>query len=187
MEDALGGIESGLVHFGLGNDEESHSSEIALEETMTVCIALANFCGASPAYAEKLLGSGLMIVMLELVNSSHVTIAEYALRCVSSMCPIVATSPTERISIVSQRKSTLSVEILRVLTAALESQNSHMQRVAVEGLAKLCLNRDVHDLIMQDAFRMTVNLVLQDRESRNAVEEVRNRRPFLKKWISPYT
>jgi hypothetical protein len=71
------------VHFGLAGDEAELSSEIALEETMVVCYALANLCQTAVKYAERVFDNGLLSIMLPLIKSRNFEVGRQALRCVS--------------------------------------------------------------------------------------------------------
>ncbi|KAJ1381320.1 hypothetical protein B484DRAFT_411770, partial [Ochromonadaceae sp. CCMP2298] len=56
-------------------EEFGRISEVSLEETLSVCYALANLCEASERYARRMFQSGLFSITLKLVRSRHMEIS----------------------------------------------------------------------------------------------------------------
>jgi hypothetical protein len=156
---------------------EEVTFNFALDETVTVCFALANFCQANEVYAKRLLLNGLLNIMLVLSNSHNTEIGRQALRCISAMCPLLSlTSVQSDKALSSTKQKKIYKETLDALTHALGSRNSLIQREAVNGIAGLSPNSYLHEDILSGPFRVIIGLILDrnycDRETRAAAEEV---------------
>lgn len=69
----------------LAADEES-------EVIITACYSLANICQASTEYSELLFQKDLLSIMLELTTCGNLEAERQAMRCICSMCQIIASS-----------------------------------------------------------------------------------------------
>ncbi|KAJ1389091.1 hypothetical protein B484DRAFT_409440 [Ochromonadaceae sp. CCMP2298] len=67
--------KKGGGHWDEGVEEEEGISDESLEETLSVCYALANLCEANERYASRMFQSGLFSITLKLVRSSHIEIS----------------------------------------------------------------------------------------------------------------
>ena len=123
-------------------DNETGYSELSLEETLSVCYALANLCEANTAYSIRMLQSGLFSIMLKLVKSKHMEIARQALRSISSMVLAVTSDSTERQKYYKTKgtnKNGEFMECLAVLVDCLKSPSSLLQKGATYTLSLLAL------------------------------------------------
>lgn len=123
-------------------DPESGYSEVSLEETLSVCYALANLCEANSVYSIRMLQSGLFSIMLKLVRSSHMEIARQALRCISSMVLAITSDPNERVKYYKTKGTSKNgefLECLAVLVDCLKSPSSLLQKGATYTLSLLAL------------------------------------------------
>lgn len=140
--------------------KEIVTPEMEIEETMTVCYILGNFCERNLAYAERVFDNGLLSIMLPLVKSRNVEIGRQALRCVSATCAVIAAAPTDRVGATRQQKSQLYKDTLVVLKNALLHSNSVMNKEAVTGIANLSPDPDLHNDIISGPFKNIVSLLI---------------------------
>ena len=61
-----------------------------LEVLMRACYTLSHVCEAKLRYALELFENGLMTIMLRTVKHDHVEVQRQAVRCISSMCPVLS-------------------------------------------------------------------------------------------------
>lgn len=61
-----------------------------LEVLMRSCYTLAHLCEAKLRYALELFENGLMTIILKTVKHEHVEVQRQAVRCISSMCPVIS-------------------------------------------------------------------------------------------------
>ena len=69
--------------------KEENKAALTTEETMTVCLALANI-SQSKDYAIRLFKNGLLNIMFGMVDSTHFEISRQAVRCVSALCTVIS-------------------------------------------------------------------------------------------------
>lgn len=154
---------------------EESLANLSLEETLTVTFALANFCQAGEIYAQRLLINGLLPIMLGLAESSNLEVGRQALRCISAICPAMASTPSEKLGSAKQLKAMYN-DTLSSLSRALKSHSPLIQAEAVIGVAGLSTNIELHDAIIRGPLRSVISLVLDrihgDRATRSAAEEV---------------
>lgn len=95
--------------------ESSRGSEFAdervvtnesLEVLMRSCYTLSHICEAKLRYALELFENGLMTIMLRTVKHDHVEVQRQAVRCISSMCPVLS-------SLIPGRHPSIVVEKLK--------------------------------------------------------------------------
>jgi hypothetical protein len=125
---------------GIYRDKENHRDDnddnLIIEETMCICIALANAATYSKKCALRMFNGDLMSVMLRLAASPNLEIVRQALKCIgASFCPLqskmlpsmTAGGINNNNSEAIRRKSLqaqIYSEALAVLTAALSSPSS---------------------------------------------------------------
>lgn len=163
-------------------EEEANAriSEIALEETLSVCYALANLCEACSPYALRMFHSGLFSIMLKLVRSKHMEIGRQALRSISAMCAAVSHDPQEKSKYVkvkgSGNKNALFMEAMEILSECLKSPSSLLQKGATHTVSLLALiNEQLQDSIVEGPLRTIISMLVDpksDRDVRAAAEEV---------------
>jgi hypothetical protein len=78
---------------GIYRDKENHKDDnddnLIIEETMCICIALANAATYSKKCALRMFSGDLMNVMLRLTSSPNLEIVRQALKCIgASFCPL---------------------------------------------------------------------------------------------------
>lgn len=88
-------LERGSSRDSLRTESETDSvsqsnSNQNLEVLMRACYTLAHICSAKLTYAFELFENGLMTIMLRTVKHDHVEVQRQAVRCISSMCPVLA-------------------------------------------------------------------------------------------------
>ena len=134
------GSAPAIVSAGIMPADMALSPEQGSEETLTVCYALANICHASQAYALRVFNNNLAEIMLPLIGSENVDVSRQALRCISAMCVVLASSDQrEHVGQGSarQRKAHIHADVLAALAQALQSDNCLVQREAICGIASL--------------------------------------------------
>ena len=101
--------------------ELSLTPEQKIEETLTVCYALANICQTSQAYALRVFNNNLTDIMLQLIGSKNVDVTRQALRCISAMCGVLNSS-SEHVGHGStrKRKAHMYADVLSALSLALK-------------------------------------------------------------------
>jgi hypothetical protein len=66
------------------------TSSQSLEVLMRACYTLAHICSAKLTYAFELFENGLMTIMLKSAKHDHIEVQRQAVRCISSMCPVLS-------------------------------------------------------------------------------------------------
>ena len=110
----------------------SFTAADVVEETMTVCYALANVCAANRTYTARVHKNGLLGIMLPLLEDSdsgyfHVEICRQALRCIGSICEEIGASDASGSSDNMSPDSSSGAQVLAALTSALDSDNYLVQ------------------------------------------------------------
>lgn len=134
------GSAPAIASAGLMSADMALTPEQVSEETLTVCYALANICHTSQAYAKRVFNNNLAEIMLQLIGSDNVDVSRQALRCISAMCVVLASSDQrEHVGQGSarQRKAPIHADVLAALALALQSNNCLVQREAICGIASL--------------------------------------------------
>jgi hypothetical protein len=86
--------------------EERVVTNESLEVLMRACYTLSHLCEAKLRYALELFENGLMTIMLRTVKHEHVEVQRQAVRCISSMCPVLS-------SLIPGRHPSIVVEKLK--------------------------------------------------------------------------
>ncbi len=177
------------------------SSANCVEETIIVCVSLANIANADLEYAALLYKSGLLDIMLQISRSHHAEAGRQALRCVSAICKVVPSKrysslkPRENIGFLFAGDNDLQIEASRIrrtlsgsmkfeahfaldamntLSAALNSDNSMLQNQAIWGIAGLAMNEDegMVDLIFKGPLQTICMLMNREKDLVDAAEAV---------------
>ena len=169
------------------------------EETIIVCLALANICQHSSDYALRVYKNGLLSIMFKHAKSHHVEIKRQALRCISAICEILPcqggrssmTATSESLGTSGSSYSSVDFtssnapsseckEALSVLTAALSDSDdslSLLQKEAMIGIAWLADKQEdgLLDSIFSGPLRIICTLMIDpnnERDVRIAAESV---------------
>jgi hypothetical protein len=79
-----------IAKYDAAFEEIASPDTLSMEETSFAILAIANISQAKRNYAELLLSYGLLDVALILINSHRMEICHGAIRCLSSLCPVIA-------------------------------------------------------------------------------------------------
>jgi hypothetical protein len=153
------------------------------EETMTVCLALANLCQHNSVFALRVYKNGLLSIMLRHASSPHVEVKRQALRCISAMCEILpdAVAATVHEGDVAAHSQGEIQETLSVLTGVLTDVDdfslSMLQKEAMLGIARLANTQDenVLDFVFEGPLRSICSLMIDpnnEKDVRMAAEQV---------------
>ncbi|RYG67462.1 hypothetical protein EON64_07385, partial [archaeon] len=159
-------------------NEEDEEAKMALEETLTVCTALANLCEANQQYAGRMFNCGLFTIMTRLARSSHLEVSRQALKSMHAMCKHIAAHTEEQKYAHTKQsgKNDYLVQALEVLTDSIRSPSVLVQKGAVATIAELaCISHDMRDRIVEGCLRSVVSILVDpgnDREVRAAAEDV---------------
>lgn len=75
-----------------------------MEEILRLAYSLATICKSKFQNALMLFDKGLMRIMIKVVKINNIEIKRQCLRCISSMCPVLATiTPGRHPSIIVER------------------------------------------------------------------------------------
>jgi hypothetical protein len=94
--------------------KEEDKAALTTEETMTVCLALANI-SQSKDYAIRLFKNGLLNIMFSMVDNTHFEISRQAVRCVSALCTVISSVVDTRSSAKQRNSQVIILILLQVL------------------------------------------------------------------------
>lgn len=88
-------LEHGSSRESMKTESESETaiqtnSNQNLEVLMRACYTLAHICSSKLTYAFELFENGLMTIMLKSAKHDHIEVQRQAVRCISSMCPVLS-------------------------------------------------------------------------------------------------
>lgn len=87
-------LERGTSRDSMKTESEADSiqtnSNQNLEVLMRACYTLAHICSSKLTYAFELFENGLMTIMLKSAKHDHIEVQRQAVRCISSMCPVLS-------------------------------------------------------------------------------------------------
>jgi hypothetical protein len=87
-------LERGTSRDSMKTESEADSvqtnSNQSLEVLMRACYTLAHICSCKLTYAFELFENGLMTIMLKSAKHDHIEVQRQAVRCISSMCPVLS-------------------------------------------------------------------------------------------------
>eukprot|EP00981_Chlorochromonas_danica_P015436 scaffold12089_cov176-Ochromonas_danica.AAC.14 len=182
------GMDDSYTRYLQGVEEETKEEEwekqeeqnMATEETLTVCYALANLCEAGSQYALRMADNGLFTIMTRIVTSENVETKHQALRCMYAMCQAMAWCTNNTFLTAEERRQPAKKEDIssayEVLIANIKCMSVPAQRVAIATLSQLALiSSEIKDRIVEECLRTLVSMLVDrrnDRDVRNACEEV---------------
>ena len=157
------------------NPERLYS--LAVEETMLVCVALANICHTKKEYANRLFNTGLLHIMLQFIDSDNYEISRQAVRCVGAMSSVISSNSESQNKVVYSTSNAQKMykDALDALSRALNSNSSVVQRDAINGIANLAMEENLRDDIVKGPLKQIVGILNNyhlDRDMRAAAELV---------------
>jgi hypothetical protein len=136
-------------------------SSLAVEETMLVCVALANICHTKKEYANRLFNTGLLHIMLQFIDSDNYEISRQAVRCVGAMSSVISSNSDSQNKVVYSTSNAQKMykDALDALSRALNSNSSVVQRDAINGIANLAMEENLRDDIVKGPLKQIVGIL----------------------------
>jgi hypothetical protein len=124
------------------------------ENLIIAVYALANICQSSLVYTEKLSKQDLLSLMLDQTTSGIVDVERQSMRCICSMCQVIAKEVKTFDPLVFDK-------VLSKLVVAVRSPNPLMQLEAVRGIAYLAnANDKIKTAVVEELLKTIVKLMI---------------------------